>query len=235
MRLMLPVLTALLAGTLPGAEALLPFREETLHYAVNWPSGLSLGEAQMSAKKVEPGGGTAERWEFELKIDAAVPGFSVADTYRSTAGDALCSTLLEKDSVHGVRKTRERTTFDNRSLTATRETLGGGGKSEFQIPACARDALTYLYYVRSELVRGRIPPSQGVFFGSSYDVRLEYGGRQSIRAADAVVESDRMVVSFKGKASSLTFEIFFGLDAARRPALIRVPLQMGVFSMQLVP
>jgi len=235
MKILLPVLTALLAGTMPGAETLLPFESETLHYAVNWPSGLSLGEAKMSATKAKPAGGAADRWEFELKLDAAVPGFSVADTYRSTASDALCSTLFEKDSSHGARKTRERTTFDHRSLTATRETLGGGGKSEFSIPACARDALSYLYYVRSELVRGRIPPSQGVYFGGSYDVQWAYGGRQNVRAADTAVESDRMVVTFKGKASNLTFEIFFGLDAARRPVLIRVPLQMGAFSMQLVP
>ena len=38
-------------------------------------------------------------------------------------------------------------------------------------PACAKDALTFLYYVRRELSQGRMPPQQTMFFGASYEIR----------------------------------------------------------------
>ncbi len=215
------------------AQSLLPFEAETLRYAVNWPSGLSLGEAEMQARRTKTAGGAAERWEFTMKLDAAVPGFSVVDRYRSVASAQLCSLELEKNLIHGKRKTHERTVFTPERRSATRETLGGGGKAEFEVPACARDALTFLYFVRSELARGRVPPPQKTYFGAAYEIRLTYSGRQTLRLPEAVLEADRMAVSVKGPASEVSFEVFFGVDAARRLLLVRLPLQMGLFTMQL--
>ena len=43
-----------------------------------------------------------------------MPGFAVADRYRSLANAELCSQEFEKNSVHGKRKTREKTVFDYR-------------------------------------------------------------------------------------------------------------------------
>jgi len=214
-------------------QSLLPFEEETLRYTVNWPSGLSLGEVEMHARRTKAAGGSAERWEFTMKLDAAVPGFSVVDRYHSTASAQLCSLELEKDFTHGKRKAHEKTIFNPEARTATRQTLGGGGKAEFEIPACARDALTFLYFVRSELARGRVPPAQKIYFGAAYDIRLTYSGRQTLRLPEAVLETDRMAVSVKGPASDVSFEVFFGVDAARRLVLVRLPLQMGLFTMQL--
>jgi hypothetical protein len=49
-----------------------------------------------------------------------------------------------------------------------------------------------------------------------------------------MVEADRMVANLKGPASEHTFEMYFARDAARTPVLVKLPLAMGSFSMELV-
>ena len=204
-----------------------PAADETLRYAVNWPSGLSLGEAQLQARK------TAGGWSFELTLDAAVPGFAVADRYRSSASAQFCSLEFEKDTSHGRRKASEKTTFDYRKATARRATAGGG-KSDIPISACARDALDFLFYTRRELSQGRVPPAETVMAGAAYQVRVEYSGAQKIALGEARVEADRVVVSVKGPKSDVSFEAFFARDAARTPLVVRCPFSLGTFSLELV-
>ncbi len=202
--------------------------DETLSYSVNWPSGLSLGEARLQSKRA------AGRRQYEFTLEAALPGFAVRDRYQSIAGEGGCSLELEKQFAHGQRKGHERTAFDAERGVATRETLEGGGKSEVNTPACPKDALTFLYHLRRELAQGRLPPAQTVYFGAAYQVRVEYGGAQRVRVGDEAVEADRLAVSVKGPASEIRFEAFFARDAARTLLVARVPFPMGVFSMELV-
>lgn len=206
-----------------------PFADESLRYSVNWPSGLSLGEAQFLARR------TGDRWRFALSLDAAVPGFIVSDSYQSTAVKDFCSVEFVKTSTHGQKKASERTTFDAQKGIATRQTLiNDGGKSEVSAPGCARDALSFFYYLRRELGQGRLPPPQTVFFGAPYQLKLEYGGTQTIRVNDRPVEAERLRASLKGPASETSFELFFARDAVRTPLMIRVPFAAGVFSLELM-
>ena len=218
-----------------AAQAEFPQNDETLVYSVNWPSGLSLGEAQFQAKKVKAADGVQDRWDLRLTLDASVPGFSVADRYRSLATAEFCSLEFEKDTTRSQRVSGELVTFNQQAATATRETKRGGGKSEMQVPPCAKDALAFLFFVRRELMQGRLPPAQTIFMGGPYQIRLEYGGRQELRVGAEQVKTDRITASVKGKASDITFEIFLSQDPARRLVLARVPLPFGVFSMELVP
>ncbi len=236
MKCALLVLAALL-GCHPQAraQAQWPQSDETLSYSVQWPSGLELGEAQMQAKKVKAAAGAEDKWDLQFTLNAAVPGFTVKDRYHSLTTSELCSIAFDKESLHGKRVVSEATTFDQQTGSATRETKGGGGKSELRIPQCARDALSFLYFLRGELGQGRLPPAQTVFFGSPYQVRFEYGGRQRLTIGGEQVEADRMTASAKGPASEITFEFFVSLDPARRLVLARVPLPLGLFSMELVP
>ena len=228
-------------GALPAAAAALPlapataqtgfpFQDETLHYNVNWPSGLSLGEATFTAH--HQGGA----WELAMTLDAGVPGFAVADKIRSSVTDGLCSLELERDISHGAKQTREKTTFDQKKGAATRTTVLplGGGTSTFSTPSCPRDAMAFLYFARRELGQGRVPPAQQVFFGSAYSVRMDYTGAQTITVGDKPSVTDHLVVNVKGPKSSFSFEMFFARDAARTPLLIRVPLSVGTFSLELV-
>ena len=212
------------------AQTGFPFQDESLHYNVNWPSGLSLGEATFTAH--HQGGA----WELAMTLEAGVPGFAVADKIRSSATDDLCSLELERDISHGAKKTREKTTFDQKKGEATRTTVfpAGGGTSTCSTPACARDAMAFLYFARRELGQGRVAPAQQVFFGSAYSVRMDYTGAQTITVSDKPSVTDHLVVHVKGPKSDFSFEMFFARDAARTPLLIRVPLSVGTFSMELV-
>ena len=217
-----------------GTPATKPtFANEQLRYTINWPSGLSLGEGQLSAMRSKPDGELPDRLSMELNIDAAIPGFQVLDHYRSSASADFCSVEFTKNTTHGKKKAEEKTVFDAEKQVAARVTAGGG-KSELKTPLCGRDALAFLYFVRNELSQGRLPPSQPVFFGSAYNIRLEYTGTQSIRLADTPVEADRLTAALKGPSADVNFEIFFLKNKARTPALVRVPFKMGTFYMELV-
>jgi hypothetical protein len=228
-----PLVAAVALGLAAAASAQtgFPFQDESLHYSVNWPSGLSLGEATFTAHR------TAAGWDFDMSLDAGVPGFAVNDKFRSSATADLCSTSLDRDLSQGGRKSREKTEFDQANGVAHRVTLfpAGGGQSDFNIGACARDALTLLYYARRELGQGRVPPAQQAYFGSAYSVRMDYTGAQSISVNEKPpVVTDHVAVSVKGPKSDLSFEVFFARDAARTPLLVKVPFSVGTVSMELV-
>lgn len=210
------------------------FENESIRFSINWPSGLSLGESQLRAVRNKATADAPEKLHLEFDLEAAIPGFTVADHYRSDTSPEFCSAEFQKKTSHGKKKVDEKSTFDQHALTVTRETAGGGGKTDLKASQCARDALTFLYYVRRELIQGRVPAQQTVFFGAPYDVRMEFAGTQMIHLGDTQVEADRFTTTAKGAASEVNFEIFFLKDKTRTPALVRVPLQLGAFFMELV-
>ncbi len=219
-----------LAAPVPAGPALtgFPFTDEALNYSINWPSGLNLGEGHMRATHAGTG------WSFELTLDASVPGFDVKDSYAAHANADFCSADFSRQFAHGARKGGEKETIDRSRQTVSRATVNGGGTSEFAAPDCVKDALTLLFYARRELGQGRVPPAQQVLFGGLFEVRLDYAGAQTIPVADKPVQSDKIVCSLKGASSSVQFEIYFARDPARTPLLVKVPLAMGKFSMELV-
>jgi len=211
---------------------------ETLHYSIEWPSGLSLGEASLRSDRMAEGTSAAPGWDFELNLDASVPGFAIRDQYHSTATLDLCSEQLQKKTSRGARKSEERVTFDPKKDTATRETLRGdqtGGKTELSVPSCARDALTLLQFVRKELAQGRVPPQQPAILGAAYQVRLEYLGSTPVHLGNQQVDADRFRTSIKGPASDLTVEMFFAHDAVRTPVMLKIPLSLATFTVELIP
>lgn len=206
---------------------LLPASAESLRYTINWASGLSLGEATLRADKGK------EAWDFEVTMDASIPGFALRDDYRAAATLDLCSLELDKTFTHGTKKADEKVTFDQQNHTATRQT-NGGGKTDLSIPSCAKDALTFMQFARNELAQGRLAPQQMVDFGALYNLRIEYTGAQKIKYGDQTADADRIVATIKGPTSDLTVEIFFARDAARTPLLARIPLALGSFTVELI-
>jgi hypothetical protein len=225
-------LAATLVLTPASAQSGFPFQtDEALHYTINWTSGLSLGDVRFTAHH------TANGWDFDVGLEAAVPGFAIHDLFKSSATAALCSTALSRDISHGGKKVKEKTTFDQAKGTAHRvtELPADGGESDLTIPACAHDAVAFIYFARKELGQGRVPPAQQIFFGSAYSVRMEYTGAQTITLADKKPEvSDHMVASVKGPKSDFTVEINFARDAARTPLLIKIPNTAGPLTVELV-
>jgi len=225
-------LAALLLAPAAHAQSGFPFTNEVLKYSVNWPSGLSLGEATFSAQRP-----TIGSWEFDVTLNAAIPGYDLTGHLRAAATADLCSTEFERELSSGGRKSREKTTFDQKQGSAHRITTlpKDGGESTFSIPSCARDALTYIYYGRRELGQGRVPQAQSVYYGGAYAVKMDYTGAQNITVAGKSTVTDHLAVTVKGPQSSFNFEVFYARDAARTPLAIRIPLPIGALSIELVP
>ncbi len=224
------VVWLLLLAAAANGQTGFPFQDESLRYSVNWPSGLSLGDATFTAHKTSAG------WSFDASLEAGVPGFAISDKFHSSATADLCSLEFERSTSHGAKKTSEKTTFDQHKLTAHRVTVlpADGGKTDFDIPSCARDALTFVYFARREMGQGRVAPAQKIFFGSAYGFSMQYTGAMNVTVGEKLAVTDRVVVSVKGPKSDVGFEIFFARDAARTPLLLKVPMSMGTFSVELV-
>jgi len=185
-------------------------KPETLHYNVNWPSGLSLGEAALTAQK------TAAGWDFEMTVDAAVPGFRISDRFHSVTDPQLCSLEFTRKISQGSRKAGETTRFD-------------------QAAGCVRDALAYLFSVGRSLAQGTLPPPAQVFYGRSYSINVAASGEQSIHISGKPQIADCLTVHLTGPASNSTFEIYFARDAARTPVRARIPTNLGPISVELSP
>lgn len=210
------------------AAPLLYAQQESLRYSINWPSGLSLGEATLTGT-VTPGGGN-----FNLLLEALVPGFPIRDEYTSKTGPQFCSTQFTKASLHGTRKTSETSEFDASRSVVVRQTEKGG-KSEIPFASpCPKDALAFLFFLREELKAGRLPGAQTIYFGAAYQLRIQYAGADSINLGGKREECDRLSATVKGPASEVAFQILLGRDPARTPLAVRVPFAMGTFSMELM-
>jgi hypothetical protein len=209
---------------------------ESLHYTINYPGGLNLGEATLRSTSFASGSGpksSIQSWDFVLDVDASIPGFAVRDHYQSTASGDLCSVQLDKSFTHGRHKSEEHISFDQEQHIATRQTKNDGGKSDQSVSACAHDALTFIQFVRRELEQGKLVPQQQVVFGALYSVRIEYKGVQTIKLGDKRMESDRIVAAIKGPSSNVTAEIFFSRDPSRVPLMAKIPLAPGIISVEL--
>jgi hypothetical protein len=206
-------------------------KTETLRFNVNWPSGLSLGEGQLTSELA------GNQRTFSFNVEAAIPGFAVAESGSSKSTVDFCSLELVKKAKRGKRATEEQTVFDSRESTATRTTVvpKGGGKTEIRINPCAKDALTFLNYLRSELAAGRLPSSQPVYYGAGYQTRVQYKGTQQVRSGSESVEADILTATIKGPAAELTVDLFFARDPARTPLLAQIPVAVGKFTVEFVP
>lgn len=230
MRLLSLALLALFPFLAAFAQPGFPFTDETLRYNLSWQNGTSVGEATLTAYR------SAAGWNLTAALHAGVPGFALVDQLQSAVDQGLCSQEFERSLTHGGKRTGEEITFDQRAGSATRTTVFpvGGGKTEFSIASCSRDALAFIYYARVELGQGKVPAPQYVYFGSAYTVTLQYAGPENIASGGKPVVADRVHAAVKGPKADFQCDLFFARDAARTPLAIRIPLPLGAFSLDLV-
>jgi hypothetical protein len=230
MKLLSFTLAALCPLLAAAAESGFPAGDESLRYSLNWQSGTRLGEAALTAHRSIAG------WNLNAALTAAVPGISLSDQLRSVVDAGLCSQEFERNLSHGGRRTDDISNFDQGAGWATRITLvpAGGGKTDFSIPACARDALAFVYYARVELGQGKVPAPVQAYFGSAYAVSLQYLGAENVTSGGKPVMADRLHAAVKGPKADFQCDLFFARDAARTPLSIRVPLAMGILSLDVI-
>ena len=167
-----------------------------------------------------------------MKVEAALPAFTIAESAESSSGPDLCSLELHKQAIRGSRKIEETTKFDSSTLTATRQTGKGGGKSETRINACAKEALSFLQFARNELMAGRVPASQPVYYGAGYQTRLQYIGTQRLVRNGEAVEADKLTAFIKGPASEFSVDLLFARDAVKTPIQAVIPVAVGKFTVE---
>jgi len=224
------LITGFIAAAAPINAPTLP--NESLRYSVNWPTGVSLGEGTLVASSSPGASGQPGHMHFVFDLDAGAPGFTISDRYRSEASGSFCSAEFEKSISHGSKSANDKETFDSESGTVTRGS--GSGQSQISANTCGKDALTFLYFLRQELSQGRLPQHETVFFGAPYEIRLSAAGTESIKIGGAPVDADRISAQVSGPSANISFEMLFLKDPSRTLALVRVPLALGKFSMELV-
>ncbi len=201
---------------------------EQLNYTIAWPSGLPVGHASLRARALDPG------WRHEMTLQATLPSMEIDDMFASRTDSKLCSEVFEKHVRHGDRWAHESLRFgpglvERFNLESTdREPPGRNATGD-----CARDALTFLYYLRQDLAAGRLPSPGTIFFGAAYRIQVWFTRtrRLLIGAEQRAADEFRAVVD--GPASRHEFSFFVGQDENRTPLLFRVELGGDIFSMQL--
>jgi hypothetical protein len=58
-------------------------------------------------------------------------------------------------------------------------------------------------------------------------------GTESLKLGNSSVQADHVKASVSGPSSNIDFDVYFLQDRARTLALVRVPLALGAFSMEL--
>jgi hypothetical protein len=214
------------------ATAADPPTGETLRYSINWPSGLSLGEATLTSQPAESPKGAMS---LQFQAEASIPGFSILENLSATADPGGCSISFTKDSLRGKRVLQETTEFDQAARQATRQTKNGG-KSVLPAPECARDALAFLQFLRHQLRAGRLPSgTQTVFAGAAYDLSVRFLRVARVPISGKVTETEQLAVSVRGPKTEIDFELFFARDPARTPVLAKIPFELGTFALELMP
>ena len=149
---------------------LVPAHAETLHYVINWPSGLSLGEATLTFGVQTTAGKRAERQyrAVDRPIWISTPAFRALPSRTTTLrqpkakmGRICVQQSSIRPSSAAARKSEETVTFDQDQHTVTREThveaAAARAMSTYPLARATRSRSSQ--FARKELAQGRWPRS----------------------------------------------------------------------------
>ena len=199
---------------------------ETLRYRLQWPSGLTLGEATLRAI---PSG---KEVRLELTVEAGLPQYTLRDTFSAVATqEDLCSLQFRQEISEGARQRVETIEFDLSARQATH--TRGNQTTTMAVPPCPRDPLTFLYYVRREAAAGRPVTSGAVQLKNGVAVQIVPGDQESVSVSGQAKQAEHYVVTYTGPGSARTFHLWLSPDAARAPVRIQAPFSLAVFTAEL--
>lgn len=218
-----------IAATLQAQPAPATFPNgEYLQYSLDWPSGLSAGTAEFEARFTDPG------WRFEATVVASHPKLQIDNRFISRTDGGLCSIEFEKHIRHGTKRANELLRFRDGQLERTNlERAGEEPPGVSTVARCARDALSFFYFVRRELASGRIPPSATVHFGAGYSLRMDHASERRLIWEGQRRLVDEIRVSVRGDQAEHSFFGYFDREAGRLPLLFAVTLDGTTFTMRL--
>ena len=217
---------ALASGRAAAAE-FPPFEAgERLIYRLRWPSGITLGEAIFEVSR------QGEELHFAVNLEARLPQYRVSYSFSSVATrETLCSLRYEQTLKEGTRNSEETIEFDQAAHRARR--TSNRQTTSVEIPECARDPLTFIYFVRSRLAAGQPAEPSSVHFGRSIPLRLEASGPERVNVLGTPRPAEKVQVNFPRGNSEPTIEVWFAPDDARTPLRVTLPTPLADFSAEL--
>ena len=122
----------------------------TLHYNINWPSGLSLGEGDLIASVRRRG------LVIFVQSGRCSSGIHSFEAAKSTATATGLLNRVDKDVHARQAEGEEKTTFDSAKIDCHAQNESGRQVGTYP-PPCAKDALGFPFLLRHELASGRLP------------------------------------------------------------------------------
>jgi uncharacterized protein DUF3108 len=201
-----------------------------LSFNLIWPSGITLGEATLTASRA------GKQIHLEASVVADIPQYHVGYTFASDADENLCSIRFSETLREG-RSTRE-TTFDFDQAKHVVRRTRGGRTTESPIPDCARDPVALLYHFRRQLAAGLLkvgtPEATGEFYlGDNYTVHYDAIAAESVKVGSKTPGGDRFLIRVQDHGEERSFEVWIRTDASRAPVAVRVPLSLGTLAAEL--
>ena len=200
---------------------------EVHKYRLLWPSGVAMGEAQISSSM--KGG----NWVFEFRVDADLPVYPLSSAWTSRATPKeLCSLELHRKTTEGTKIAEDSITFDQQSLSAKR--TRGDVVATFTTPACARDPLNFLFYFMERMRdRGKVA-EESFFINSDQSLGMHSGGTESVTIGGQQIKAEKFSVELRGGSKTTKFDVWISQDGRGIPLLVRLPTPLAVFSAELV-
>lgn len=221
-------LLAIAPGSARGQTAdFAPFEAgERLVYRLLWPSGLPLGEAVFEVSS------EGEELHFRATVEARLPQYRFNSTFSSVAArEGLCSLQFHQKLEEGSQSSEESLEFDQEAHEVRR--IQGRDTTTATVPECARDPLTFLYYVRSRTAAGQPVESSSVHYGRELAAQLAPGASGTVEIGGAPREGQKFEVRFPARGGERTVEIWLASDAARTPLLFTIPTMLADFKAEL--
>lgn len=208
------------AGAAPFAD------DERLVYRLLWPSGIPLGEAIFDVSSED------DELYFEVSVEAEIPEFRFNSTFSSVASrDELCSLQFHQKIQQGKQTSEESLEFDQEAHQVKR--IQGPNTTTSEIPECARDPLTFLYYLRSRAAAGEKIESSSFHYGKDIALKLDQDGVATVEVGGMPRKGQKFEVRFPARGGQRTVEVWVSTDAARTPLKFTVPTSLADFKAEL--
>ena len=199
---------------------------ERLVYRLLWPSGIPLGEAVFEVSS------QGDDLHFQATIEARLPQYRFNSTFSAVAArKGLCSLQFHQKIEEGKETSEESLEFDQTAHRVRR--IQGRNTTTATIPECARDPLTFLYYLRSRTAAGQSVESSRIHFGKEIALQLDQDGPGMVGVGGVQKQGEKFEVRFPARNGERTVEIWFSSDPARTPIQFTVPTTLVDFKAEL--